>query len=34
MIDHQKHDEEPSWKIVFHLAKTFHEKKQRKETFI
>lgn len=34
MIDHQKHDQEPSWKINFHPAKTLHEKKKRKETLI
>jgi hypothetical protein len=34
MINHQKQDQEPSWKINFHPAKTLHEKKERKETFI
>jgi hypothetical protein len=34
MINHQKQDQEPSWKINFHPAKTLHKKKERKETFI
>jgi len=28
--DHKKQDQEPSWKINFHPAKTFHEKKEKK----
>jgi hypothetical protein len=34
MIDHQKQDQEPSWKINFHPAKLLHEKKKRKGTLI
>jgi hypothetical protein len=34
IIDHQKHDQEPSWNINFHPAKTFHEMKERKESLI
>jgi hypothetical protein len=30
MIDHQKQDQEPSWKINFHPARTLHEKKEKK----
>jgi hypothetical protein len=30
MIDHQKQDQEPSWKINFHPAITLHEKKEKK----
>jgi hypothetical protein len=30
MIDHQKQDQEPSWKISFHPARTLHEKKEKK----
>jgi hypothetical protein len=28
MINHQKQDQEPSWKINFHPAKTLHEKEK------
>jgi hypothetical protein len=30
MIDHQKQDQEPSWKINFHPTRTLHEKKEKK----
>jgi hypothetical protein len=30
MIDHQKQDQKPSWKINFHRAKTLHEKREKK----
>jgi hypothetical protein len=31
MINHQKQDQEPSWKINFHPAKTPHEKRKEKK---
>jgi hypothetical protein len=34
MIEDQKQDQNPSWKINFHPTITLHEKKKQKETFI